>query len=33
MRVCKILGGGECHGLIVCASMTITGELNEDQAC
>ena len=25
--------GGECHGLIVCVSVTAAEELNEDQAC
>ena len=33
MRACKILGGGECHRLIVCACVTVAEELNEDQAC
>ena len=27
MRACKILGGGECHGLIVWASVTIVNTL------
>ena len=33
MRACKILGGGECHRLIVCTSVTVAEKLNEDQAC
>ena len=33
MRACKIMGKGECHRLIVCASVTVAEELNEDLAC
>ena len=33
MRACKILGGEECHRLIVCSSMIAAEDLVEDQAC
>ena len=32
-RVCKILAGGKCHGLIVCESLTVAEDLIKDQAC
>ena len=33
MRLCKILGGGECYGLFVCVFVAIAEDLIENQAC
>ena len=33
MRTCKILGGGDCHRLIMCAFVIVVEDLIEDQAC